>query len=288
MRGARPSAAVETLFAESVAARRGETLLAAVSGGPDSVALAALLADVARRAGATLVLGHVNHAVRASSWQDEAVALALGASLGVRVVAASLPPGPSDEARLREERYAALAGMARELGAARIFTAHHVRDQAETVLLALFRGTGRAGLAGMPPVRTLVEGIVLERPLLGVEPADLAAYRAARHLPYALDPSNADLGYRRNAVRAALDDLREAFPHLDAAVARCAAIAREERDGEFRANVRAELRAALEASVGTRDIPFERLDAAARALERGRRGRHFLRRGVELHIDGER
>jgi tRNA(Ile)-lysidine synthase len=276
------------LVAGAVAVGPGETLLAAVSGGPDSVALAALLAEVVRRGGATLVLGHVNHGLRPSSWQDEAVVLALGAALGVRVVSTSLPPGPSDEARLRDERYAALVAMARAVRAARIFTAHHVRDQAETVLLALFRGTGPAGIAGMPPVRTLAEGIVLERPLLGVEPADLAAYRAARHLPYALDPSNADLGYRRNAVRAALDDLRSAFPHLDAAVARCASIAREERAGQPRAAVRAELRAALEASIGARDIPFERLDAAARALERGRRGRHFLRRGVELHIDGEK
>jgi len=288
MRRARPGAALEALVAENVGVCAGETLLAAVSGGPDSVALAGLLADVARRGEATLVLGHVNHGLRPSSWQDEAVVLALGAALHVRVVAVSLAEGPSDEARLREERYAALVGMARDLNAARIFTAHHVRDQAETVLLALFRGTGPAGLAGMPPVRTLAEGIVLERPLLGVEPADLAAYRAARHLPYALDPSNADLGYRRNAVRAALEDLRSAFPHLDAAVARCAAIAREERASEPRAAVRAELRAALEASVGTRDISFERLDAAARALERGGRGRHFLRRGVELHIDGEK
>jgi tRNA(Ile)-lysidine synthetase-like protein len=288
MRRARPGAALETLVAENVGVSAGETLLAAVSGGPDSVALAALLADVARRADARVVLGHVNHGLRPTSWQDEAVVLALGAALHVRVVAVSLPEGPSDEARLREERYAALVGMARDLNAARIFTAHHVRDQAETVLLALFRGTGPAGLAGMPPVRTLAEGIVLQRPLLGVEPADLAAYRAARHLPYALDPSNADLGYRRNAVRAALEDLRSAFPHLDAAVARCASIARDERAGEPRAAARAELRAALEASVGTRDIPFERLDAAARALERGGRGRHFLRRGVELHIDGEK
>jgi tRNA(Ile)-lysidine synthetase-like protein len=288
MRRARPGAALETLVAENVGVSAGETLLAAVSGGPDSVALAALLADVARRADARVVLGHVNHGLRPTSWQDEAVVLALGAALHVRVVAVSLPEGPSDEARLREERYAALVGMARDLNAARIFTAHHVRDQAETVLLALFRGTGPAGLAGMPPVRTLAEGIVLQRPLLGVEPADLAAYRAARHLPYALDPSNADLGYRRNAVRAALEDLRSAFPHLDAAVARCASIARNERAGEPRAAARAELRAALEASVGTRDISFERLDAAARALERGDRGRHFLRRGVELHIDGEK
>jgi tRNA(Ile)-lysidine synthetase-like protein len=288
MRRARPGAALETLVAENVGVSAGETLLAAVSGGPDSVALAALLADVARRADARVVLGHVNHGLRPTSWQDEAVVLALGVALHVRVVAVSLPEGPSDEARLREERYAALVGMARDLNAARIFTAHHVRDQAETVLLALFRGTGPAGLAGMPPVRTLAEGIVLQRPLLGVEPADLAAYRAARHLPYALDPSNADLGYRRNAVRAALEDLRSAFPHLDAAVARCASIARDERAGEPRAAARAELRAALEASVGTRDISFERLDAAARALERGDRGRHFLRRGVELHIDGEK
>ena len=286
MRGARPFAALEAAVGEAVAARSGEVLVAAVSGGPDSAALAALLAGCAARAGGTLVLAHVNHGLRRSAWQDEAVALSLGAALGARVVTAALPPGPASEERLRDERYTALATLAARAGGRRVFTAHHARDQAETVLLALFRGTGPDGLAGMPAARAFGDGLELVRPLLEIAPGELAAFADSQHLPYALDPSNADPGYRRNALRLALAELRSSFPDLDAAVARCAAIVRSERAAEPRALLRAELRAALgEAGAGTRDIPFERLDAAARAIERGGTGRLFLRHGVELVVE---
>jgi len=286
MRGAKPWTALEAAIRRGAALRPGETVLAAVSGGPDSAALAALLASAAARSGATLMLAHVNHALRASAWQDEGVVLALGAALRARVATVSLEPGPADEARLRTERYAALARLARAAGARRVFTAHHAADQTETILMALFRGAGPSALGGMPAARELEAGVELARPLLGIEPAVLRAYCAAAQLPFALDPTNVDSAYRRNALRTALGALREDFPHLDAAVARCAAIVREERDGAPAAALRRRLRAELVAAGGdTRDITFERLDAAARALERGRRGRHFLRRGVELVLE---
>ena len=286
MRGTRPFAALETDLAARVAMAAGETLVVATSGGPDSVALAALLAPVARACGGALVLAHVNAGLRANAWQDEAVTLSLGASLGVRVVAVSLPNGSADEARLRDERYAALDGIARDANASRIVTAHHAGDQTETVLLALLRGAGPNGLTGMAPQRALASGTIVLRPLLGCEPETLRAYVAAHHLPYAVDPTNGDLAYRRNAVRAALETLRPSFPHLDASVARCAAILREERDRMPRAEQRARLREAIvEATGDARDLSFERLDAAARALERGTPGRHFLRRGVELIVE---
>ncbi len=286
MRGTHPERALEAALARDLAPRPGEVLVAAVSGGPDSVALAAALAAGCAAADATLVLAHVNHGVRAGAWQDEAVVLALGAVLETRTVVAALEPGPADEERLRDERYAALVRIARACGAERIVTAHHARDQSETVLLALLRGAGPEGLGGMPAVRDLAPGIRLERPLLGVEPETLRAYCARRQLASARDPSNDDPALRRNAVRDALERLRESFPHLDAAIARCAAILRDERDGAPRAAIRSNVRAALAASeAGLRDIPFERLDAAARAIERGSPGRHFLRRGVEIVIE---
>jgi tRNA(Ile)-lysidine synthase len=286
VRGARPGAALERALRTTAALESGEIVVAAVSGGPDSVALASALAAAASEAGATLVLGHVNHAVRASAWQDEAVVLALGTTLRARVRTMSLPPGPPNEQRLRDERYAALARIAGDCGARRVFAAHHAQDQTETVLLALFRGAGPAGLTGMARSRPLAEGIVLERPFLEVEAAELRAYCARAHLPYVLDPTNVDRSYRRNALRAALAELRAGFPHLDAAVARCAAILREERAATPRAAFRERLRAELVAATGdARDVTFERLDAAAAALERGARGRHFLRRGVELHVE---
>jgi len=248
--------------------------------------LAALVARAVGSAEATVVLAHVNHGVRAGAWCDEGVVLATGAALRVRVVTRSLEAGHRDEARLRDGRYAALAAIARETGARRVFTAHHAGDQTETVLLALFRGAGPDGLTGMEAVRELAPGIQLVRPLLGIEPEVLRAYCAAQSLPFALDPTNEDVAFRRNAVRAALAGLRSSFPHLDSAVARCAAILRDERAGVPRARLRAQLRAEFAAIQGdARDVTFERLDAVARALERGSRGRHFMRRGVEVVVE---
>ena len=286
VRGTHPERALETFVERQAKLCAGETIVAATSGGPDSGALAALLAHAASRAGASLLLAHVNHALRPSAWQDEAVVLALGAALRLRVVAVSLEPGPPSEARLRDERYAALAKVACDNGASRIFTAHHARDQTETVLLALFRGTGPDGLCGIPFERELSGGTRVVRPLLGVEPEELAAYLAAHHLPLALDPTNVEGAFRRNAVRAALAGLRPVFPRLDAAVARCATILAEERTNAGRAELRLRLRDELAAALGdTRDVGFERLDAAASAIERGAAGRHFLRRGVEVVVE---
>jgi len=286
VRGARPFAGLEAGVARAVAPRAGETLVAAISGGPDSVALAALLSPATRAVGASIVLVHVNAGLRPSAWQDEAVVLGVGAALGARVVCVSLSPGSADEARLRDERYAALVAAARVSGATRVVLGHHAADQTETVLLALLRGTGPAGLVGMLAERELAPGIRLLRPLLGTEPAELHAYVLASHLPYAVDPSNADVGYRRNAVRVALQGLRQSFPHLDGAVARCAAIVCDERADSERARLRVRLREEIVAATGdVANVSFERLDSAARALESGRPGRHFLRRGVELIVE---
>lgn len=291
MRGAHPERALEQHVAERVNARAGETLLAAVSGGADSVALAALLSAHAAQAGASVVLAHVNHRVRASCAQDEALVLSVGATLRARVLTRLLPEGSADEARLREERYAALSAMAREVGARRVFTAHHAQDQTETVLSSLFRGAGPQALRGMPARRALDGDLTLERPLLRAGREELTAYCARKHLPVVFDASNLDERYRRNALRAALATLRESFPHLDEAVARCAQIASDEAEETTRARlrtfVRERLREELPRGNGLRDISFTRLDAVAQALEAGRSGRHFLKPGVHALPAGD-
>ena len=91
-------------------------------------------------------------------------------------------------------------------GAAALATAHHLCDQAETVLMRLAHGSGIEGLRGMDPVAT-VEGITVLRPLLGVDPDDLSAVVTAGGLTPAVDPSNTDPAYERVRWRQALPQL---------------------------------------------------------------------------------
>ncbi|HEY0393183.1 MAG TPA: tRNA lysidine(34) synthetase TilS [Candidatus Elarobacter sp.] len=271
MRGARPERALDALVRRAVRFPAGARVCAACSGGPDSVALASLLDRLAREDAYELVLAHVNHGVRASADQDECVVLSIGARLGRRVLIARPRVERDDEATLRAARYDALASLAGEAQAAFVATAHTAEDQTETVLLALFRGTGLDGLAGMRPRRALTGGVELVRPLLRAAHAELGAELRRAGLPYALDPTNAGARYRRGALRGPLDALRAEFPHLDRAVARCAEIARGELDGTERAQARRALRERLRAEDALRDVPFERIEAALDAAERGTR-----------------
>jgi tRNA(Ile)-lysidine synthase len=277
MRGARPGAFLDTRVRRVVRLAPGATIVVATSGGPDSVVLAAVLDRAGRADDVNVVLAHVNHGLRESALQDECVVLALGARLD-RPVRVARITSDDDEAALRTARYAALERIARDCGAGAIATAHCAEDQTETVLLALFRGSGIDGLAGMAPRRTLAPGLDLVRPFLRFTHEQLYAELRRTGLPYVLDPSNAPLRYRRNALRARLDDLRADFPQLDASVARCAEIVRAERSGDARARARNELRDRLRERDLLRDIPFERIEAA---LDAGPDARVFLKPGVE-------
>jgi tRNA(Ile)-lysidine synthase len=279
LRGARPERALEVLVRAAVAWPRSGTVVIACSGGPDSVALAAILDRIARADGFDLVLAHVNAGLRESSWQDECVVLSVAARLGWPVRIAAPSPGRDDEASLREARYAALAGIAAECGAGAIATAHTAQDQTETVLLALFRGTGLSGLAGIAPVRPFSGQVSLLRPLLRATRADVHGELRRSGLPYVLDPTNRERRYRRNALRAALAELRADFPQLDRSVARCAQIVRDELAGGERVVARRRLRARLAERGELRDVPFERIEAALDARP-GRRV--FLKAGLEL------
>ena len=282
MRGARPGAFLDSRVRRVLRVPPQATVAVATSGGPDSVVLAAVLDRLGRAGDFSVVLAHVNHGLRPSAWQDECVVLSLGARLE-RPVRIAAVRADADEAALRAARYAALEGIARECGAGALATAHCAEDQTETVLLALFRGSGLDGLAGMPPRRPLAEGIDLVRPFLRVTHAELHAELRRIGLPYAIDPTNAQPRYRRNALRARLDDLRADFPQLDASVARCAEIVRAERTGDERSRARKDLRERLRERDLLRDIPFERIEAA---LDAGPGARVFLKPGVEA-VNGD-
>ncbi|MDE2571539.1 MAG: tRNA lysidine(34) synthetase TilS [bacterium] len=305
MRGARPFAALEQSVLDAFAAIAPGPIAIACSGGPDSVALLAAASAVARPAGRTLVALHVNHSLRATADRDEGVALAAAVHLGVIFKSVRLEPGASDEAALRERRYPALVAMALEAAAVAIATAHTLEDQVETVLLALVRGAGLRGIAGMPERRPLAEGLELLRPLLEHGHAELRAYCHARALPYALDESNQDQRYRRNRLRRLLAQLRDVEPSAEGAIVRLARLAREEDnwlddqaaqalarlaaqegrlEGSLRHLPRPLLRRVLRLWLGERDIAFEHVDRLAGAVAEGRSGRFFIRKGEEVRI----
>jgi len=105
------------------------------------------------------------------------------------------------EAVARRARYGFLRHTAARLGARYVATAHTADDQAETILHRIVRGTGIAGLAGIPRIRRLGEAATLIRPLLGLSRAELVGYLGALGQPYRMDSSNADLRYTRNRLR---------------------------------------------------------------------------------------
>jgi tRNA(Ile)-lysidine synthase len=188
----------------------GDLVLAACSGGPDSLALAAALAFVAPRAGLRAGAVTVDHGLQEGSADRaaEVAAVLRGLSLDpVVAVAVTVDGDGGPEAAARTARYGALEKAAADLGAAAVLLGHTLDDQAETVLLGLARGSGARSLAGMAPRR----GIFL-RPLLGVRRRQTAgACAALRLIPWA-DPHNADRRFAR--VRVRLD----ALPALEAAL----------------------------------------------------------------------
>ena len=260
--------------------------MVACSGGSDSVALAAILHALAKTMRWRLTVAHVNHGVRASAWQDEAVAMRVAADLNLPFKATGLQLQRSDEGAMREARYEALAHLASEARCTVVATGHNAGDQTETVLLALFRGTGLEGLAGMPARRPLAGDVDLARPLIRFERSDLRAYAHSLGLPYVIDPSNQDRELRRNAVRAALGALRPLFPGLDAAVARAAEVVGSEVRAAPAAAVRRQVREALREHEALSGVDFEHVEAAVRALQEGTSGRFFMAPGVELQVSG--
>ncbi len=206
-------------------------VLVALSGGPDSAALAAAVAAEAPRtrwrAGAVVV----DHGLQLGSDQVAAAAASLARGLGldpVVVQRVEVPGGPGrggPEAAAREARYRALAAAADRLGAAAVLLGHTLDDQAETVLLGLARGSGARSLAGMSP-----DVGPYRRPLLGLRREAVRAAAAA--LPTVDDPHNADPRYARARVRSdALPALETALgPGVAAALARSADLLRADAD----------------------------------------------------------
>jgi len=224
-----------TIRRHALLARGGRSLVA-LSGGPDSVALAHLLLEL-QAAGELTVAGfaHFNHQLRgADADEDESFCRGMAAALGLPidvaradVRAAAREAGRSIEDVARELRYAFFEQATDRFASDVIAVGHSLDDQAETFLLRLVRGSGARGLAGILPRA----GRVI-RPLIEISRADLRQYAAERALAFRTDLSNADLSIPRNRVRHELIPYleREFSPGISRVLAREAAMARDDEN----------------------------------------------------------
>lgn len=181
--------------------RRGDRVLVAVSGGPDSMALLHALWEARDRLGISLEVASVDHGLRPEAAAELALVRARAEALELPFVSAALHVQrergrASLQDAARRARLGALAALAAERGARRVALGHNADDQAETVLFRILRGTGLRGLAGIPVRRD-----PFVRPLLEVRRAEIERYLARRSIPFVRDPSNADPRYARARIR---------------------------------------------------------------------------------------
>jgi tRNA(Ile)-lysidine synthase len=198
----------EAIFAPLAEFRR---LGLAVSGGPDSLALLLLAAAFADRhaAHARFVVYSVDHALRPEAAAEAAYVADAAQRLGfaTRVLRWEGPkPTTGIQQAARAARYGLIAAAMPADGAEILVTAHHLADQAETVLMRLAHGSGIEGLRGMDYFAE-IGGLAVVRPLLGIDPADLGRLVAASDLVPAQDPGNLDPGYERVRWRQMLPQL---------------------------------------------------------------------------------
>lgn len=211
---------------------KGERVVVALSGGPDSTVLLDVLALVAQEVDLSLIIAHFNHGLRgAESDEDEIFSRNLSGKRGFVFVSGKMDQkkkgkGFSPEDFYRRERYKFLNKVAEEYQAQKIALGHNMQDQAETVLLNLLRGSGLEGLKGFLPIR---EGRYI-RPLIEISRQEIISFLIKEGIPCRQDSSNENKRYLRNQIRLELlPYLKEKFnPKIEENLAQMAEILRPE------------------------------------------------------------
>lgn len=188
--------------------QQNDTIVVAVSGGPDSTALLHVLHHISQQWQWQLIVAHVNHQLRGAQADEEANWVQrLAASFGwpCEVGVYDIPrmmreEGLSVQVAARQKRYEFLQQVAAQYGATKIALGHHADDQAETVLMRFMRGSGASGLSGIPIQRQL-SNVSIVRPLLHCYKDEILRYCQLYEIDYVLDESNESRQYTRNEVR---------------------------------------------------------------------------------------
>lgn len=266
----------------------GESIVVAVSGGPDSTCLLDVLSRLSGALRLRLVIGHVDHGLSEASAEVAArvEAEATAAGLEIHVERAHDLAGPNLQARARDFRYGFLEGLAGKIGAARIATGHTLDDRVETLLARLVHGGATDALASIPPV----DGLRI-RPLIEVRRAETVAYCGERGLGYHADPANTDMRFDRARVRGVLVQAIESGWGEGAVRAVAAAAARMREDSDALTAVADDLHRGLTStSPGGVSIDRAGFEALPRALRRRvlDRAIGFVRdrsKGIEAALD---
>ena len=183
----------------------GDTVIAGVSGGPDSVALLHILSSLRHELGLSLHVAHFNHGWRKSAKTDEYFVRRLASEWGLSCSCARrsgrlVKAASALEERGRAQRLQFFERLAKKINARAIILGHTQDDLVETVLMHILRGSGLQGMRGMLAHRQ-IQGIVLIRPLLGIRKRDILAYLKRNRIRYRQDPTNQRARFFRNRVR---------------------------------------------------------------------------------------
>ena len=179
-----------------------DLIIVAVSGGPDSICLLDILHQLSYGLETSLIVAHFDHGLRPKEDQAETQLVKhLADSLGITFETERAVHLKADTASLeekaREARYSFLERVREKHNGTKIAFGHNLNDQAETFLMRLLRGSGPAGLSGIPPERN---GRII-RPLIRMQREDIILYLNVRGIPYSTDSSNTDAKYLRNRIR---------------------------------------------------------------------------------------
>ena len=212
--------------------KQNERVVVALSGGPDSTALAVALAQLAPEMGLQLIVAHFNHGLRGKEANEDARnAGRLAKKLGLVFISRKMDKravikGLSPEDFYRQQRYLFFDEVAKSSRAGKIALGHNLQDQAETVLLHLLRGSGLEGLKGIMPLR---DGKYI-RPLIEISRDEIISFLEEAGISYRQDSSNMSNVYLRNKIRLELlPYLKKEFnPRIDETLAQMADIICEE------------------------------------------------------------
>jgi tRNA(Ile)-lysidine synthase len=255
---------------------RGDRILVAVSGGPDSVALLSILSVLAPARNLSLRAAHFNHGLRGDESEEDARFVeAFCRRMNIGLTSERLPlvdahgalqvQGRSLQEAARDARYAALTRIADAVEADKIAVGHTADDQAETLLMWMLRGAGLSGLSGIPLVR---ESRII-RPLLEVGRDEIVAYLHEHELPFRRDSSNDIPRYLRNRIRRDLLPVLKRFnPSIVEVLTRQATILRDENEWLERLTEEQARKLTIERSTDGLLVDHQGLIALPSALQR--------------------